>query len=63
MPRFVVEYEGDTGDAVVRVWAWDDWVRTPINTRTWNIVIAHARDELDAYTQAIQTQEEQNNDR
>lgn len=52
MPRFVVEWSDDCRE-VIRVWAWDDWLRTGVSSRSWTSAMVDARDELDAYKKAM----------
>lgn len=51
MAKFVVEWS-DGCREVIRVWKWDDWLRTPVSSRNWESAMIDARDELDAYIKA-----------
>ncbi len=51
MAKFVVEWSDDCSE-VIRVWKWDDWLRTEVSSRNWESAIIDARDELDAYIKA-----------
>ena len=62
MAKFIIEYEHPVGNEIVQVWPWEDWVRRPIQRRTWNTVVIEAQDELDAYKQALLLEEQFNDE-
>ena len=62
MAKFIIEYEHPVGDNIIQVWPWDDWMRRPIDDRTWNTIVIDAHDELDAYKQALLLEEQTNDE-
>lgn len=41
------------GQQPVRVVEWADWLRIPLHERPWDTTMVKAKDELDAFAQAV----------
>lgn len=52
MRLFVVEWSQDWAEPIA-VHRWEDWTKIPVETRTFFCETTEARDEIDAFMQAL----------